>query len=146
MSEVIGEPALLGLLHGRHGLPVGVAYDLAGILHATAQRRNAGLKALVDGGKADKPCPCCPSTTLPGVGRWAKRSSPTCFAWNVELSGCACVAIVLRAGTASAAAGASASGAEKARASATGLKTLARGSRTRVCRRGGRASGRVLSA
>ena len=54
MSEVIGGPALLGFLHGRHGLPVGVAYDLAGILHATAQRRNAGLKALVDGGKADK--------------------------------------------------------------------------------------------
>lgn len=54
MSEVIGGPALLGFLHGRHGLPVGVAYDLSGILHATAQRRNAGLKALVDGGKADK--------------------------------------------------------------------------------------------
>ena len=54
MSEVIGGPALLGFLHGRHGRPVGVAYDLAGILHATAQRRNAGLKALVDGGKADK--------------------------------------------------------------------------------------------
>lgn len=85
---------LLCVLHGRHGLPAGVLDDPAGILHAAAQRRNAGLKALVDGCQANEPCPCCPSTTSPGVGRWAKRSSPTCFAWNVELSGCACVAIV----------------------------------------------------
>ena len=84
---------LLRVLHGWHGLPVGVFDDLAGILHATAQRWDAGLKALIDRCQADEPCPCYPSTTSPGVGRWAKRSSPTCFAWNVELSGCACVAI-----------------------------------------------------
>ena len=45
---------LLGILHGRHGLPVGVLDDLAGVLHAAAKCRNAGLKAFVDGSQADK--------------------------------------------------------------------------------------------
>ena len=40
---------LIRVLHGRHGLPVGILDDLAGVFHAAAQRRNAGLKALVDG-------------------------------------------------------------------------------------------------
>ena len=39
---------LLRVLHGRHGLPVGILDDLASVFHATAQRRDAGLKALVD--------------------------------------------------------------------------------------------------
>ena len=46
--------SLLGVLHGRHGLPVGVLDDLAGVFHATAQRRNTGLKALVNGGQANE--------------------------------------------------------------------------------------------
>lgn len=45
---------LLRVLHGRHGLPVGILDDLAGVLHAAAQRRNAGLKALVDRSQADE--------------------------------------------------------------------------------------------
>lgn len=39
---------LLRVLHGRHGLPVGIFDDLASIFHAAAQCRNAGLKALID--------------------------------------------------------------------------------------------------
>ena len=39
---------LLRVLHGRHGLPVGVLDNLAGVFHAAAQRWNAGLKAFVD--------------------------------------------------------------------------------------------------
>ena len=45
---------LLDVLHGRHGLPVWVIDDLARVLHAAAQRRDTGLKALVDGCQADK--------------------------------------------------------------------------------------------
>lgn len=45
---------LLRVLHGRHGLPAGILDDFAGIFHATAQRRDAGLKALVDGGQANE--------------------------------------------------------------------------------------------
>ena len=45
---------LLRVLHGRHGLPVGVFDDLAGILHAAAQRRNTGFKAFVDRCQADE--------------------------------------------------------------------------------------------
>lgn len=53
MSAVVGRRGkvlslLLGVLHGRHRLPVGVLDDLVGIFHAAAQRRNAGFKALVD--------------------------------------------------------------------------------------------------
>lgn len=57
MPAVIGDdesPLLLRVLHGRHGLPVGILDDLAGVLHASAQRRNAGLKALVDRGQANE--------------------------------------------------------------------------------------------
>ena len=39
---------LLCVLHRRHGLPVGILDDLAGVFHAAAQRRDAGLKAFVD--------------------------------------------------------------------------------------------------
>ena len=53
-------PLLLGVLQGRHGLPVGILYDLAGVLHATAQRRNAGLKAFVD---------CCQTNEFLAEGR-----------------------------------------------------------------------------
>ena len=45
---------LLRVLHRRHGLPVRVLDDLTGILHTAAQRWDAGLKALVDGGKTDE--------------------------------------------------------------------------------------------
>ena len=45
---------LLGVLHGRHGLPVGILDDLAGVLHTAAQRRDTGLKALVDRGEANE--------------------------------------------------------------------------------------------
>ena len=45
---------LLCVLHGRHGLPVGVLDNLAGVFHAAAQRRNAGLKAFVDRSQADE--------------------------------------------------------------------------------------------
>ena len=47
-------PLLLGVLHGRHGLPVGILNDLAGVLHAPAQRRYTGLKTFVDGSQANK--------------------------------------------------------------------------------------------
>lgn len=56
MPAVVGPsgPLLLGVLHGRHGLPVGILDDLAGILHAAAKRRDTGFKAFVDGGQADE--------------------------------------------------------------------------------------------
>lgn len=57
MPAVIGDgesPLLLRVLHGRHGLPVGILDDLAGVLHAAAQRRNAGLKALIDRSQANE--------------------------------------------------------------------------------------------
>ena len=54
-SVAAGEsPLLFRVLHGRHGLPVGILDDLAGVFHATAQRRNTGLKALVNGGQANE--------------------------------------------------------------------------------------------
>ena len=45
---------LLGVLQGRHRLPVRILDDLAGVLHAAAQRWDTGLKALVNGGQADE--------------------------------------------------------------------------------------------
>ena len=39
---------LLRVLHGRHGLPVGILDDLAGVLHAATQRWDTGFKAFVD--------------------------------------------------------------------------------------------------
>ena len=45
---------LLGVLHGRHGLPVRILDDLAGVLHAAMQRRDSGLKALVDSSQTDE--------------------------------------------------------------------------------------------
>ena len=53
-------PLAFCVLQGRHGLPVGVLDDLAGVLHAAAQRRNAGLKAFVD---------CCQTNELLAEGR-----------------------------------------------------------------------------
>ena len=47
-------PLLLRVLQGRHGLPVRILNDLAGVLHAAAQRRNAGLKALVNGSQTNE--------------------------------------------------------------------------------------------
>ena len=56
MPAVVGASGalLLGVLHGRHGLPVRILDDLAGVLHTAAQRRDTGLKAFVDGGQANK--------------------------------------------------------------------------------------------
>ena len=45
---------LLRVLHGRHGLPVGILDDLAGVFHAAAQRWDTGLKAFVDRSQADE--------------------------------------------------------------------------------------------
>lgn len=51
MPAAVGDgesPLLFRVLHGRHGLPVGILNDLAGVLHAAAQRWDTGLKAFVD--------------------------------------------------------------------------------------------------
>ena len=45
---------LLRVLQGRHGLPVGILDDLAGVFHAAAQRWDTGLKAFVDRSQADE--------------------------------------------------------------------------------------------
>lgn len=45
---------LLRILHGRHGLPVGILDDLAGVFHAAAQRWDTSLKAFVDRSQADE--------------------------------------------------------------------------------------------
>ncbi len=45
---------------GGIGLPVGILNDLAGVLHAAAQRRNTGLKAFVD---------CCQTNEFLAEGR-----------------------------------------------------------------------------
>ena len=50
----VESPLLFRVLQGWHGLPVGVLDDLAGVLHATTQRRNTGLKAFVNGGQANE--------------------------------------------------------------------------------------------
>lgn len=47
-------PLLLLVLQGRHGLPVGILDDLAGVFHAAAQRWDAGLKAFVDRSQANE--------------------------------------------------------------------------------------------
>ena len=39
---------LLRVLHGRHGLPVGILDDFASVFHAAAQRWDTGFKAFVD--------------------------------------------------------------------------------------------------
>ena len=45
---------LLCVLHGRHGLPVGILDDLAGVFHTAAQRWDTGLKAFVDRSQANE--------------------------------------------------------------------------------------------
>ena len=45
---------LLRVLQGRHGLPVGILDELAGVFHAAAQRWDTGLKAFVDRSQADE--------------------------------------------------------------------------------------------
>lgn len=57
MPAAVGEGEklqLLSVLHGRHGLPVGILDDLAGVLHAATKRRDTGLKALVDSSQTDE--------------------------------------------------------------------------------------------
>ena len=45
---------MLRVLQGRHGLPVGILDDFAGVFYAAAQCWDTGLKALVDRSQADE--------------------------------------------------------------------------------------------
>lgn len=45
---------LLHVLQGRHGLPVGILDDLAGVFRAATLRWDTGLKAFVDRSQADE--------------------------------------------------------------------------------------------
>ena len=52
--EVITKYQMQATISAESACTVGILDDLAGVLHATAQRRNTGLKALVDRGQANE--------------------------------------------------------------------------------------------